>query len=213
MSIIKQISCPIIYKNNIINSKLLYLIINNNLNKRMYLVHKSLKQDLTHYRIRNVHTKNKSEVRGGGKKPWRQKGTGRSRAGSNRSPLWKGGGVIFGPKKKIYKSKLNKQEKKIAINIALYNKANNIFIINEILIKPEKPYTKQAIKEINKLGIYTKNKKNILLVINKKTNLLNLSFKNLIYVKLIEVMSMNILVLLKADIILFTKSALKKINK
>jgi len=87
-----------------------------------YLLHKDL---LRHYNAKKqgtVSTKTRSEVRGGGSKPWRQKGTGRARAGSNRSPLWKGGGVIFGPKPKKVILKLNKKERRLAIQTLLYNK-------------------------------------------------------------------------------------------
>ena len=77
-----------------------------------------------------VSTKTRSEVRGGGRKPWRQKGTGRARAGSNTSPLWKGGGVIFGPKPKQINFKLNQKERKLALQTLLYNKRNVISIIN-----------------------------------------------------------------------------------
>ena len=74
-----------------------------------YLVHKDLLRHSNSQRQGTVSTKTRSEVRGGGRKPWRQKGTGRARAGSNRSPLWKGGGVIFGPKPKTVSLKLNKK--------------------------------------------------------------------------------------------------------
>jgi len=76
-----------------------------------YLLHKDLLRHSTLKRQGTVSTKTRSEVRGGGRKPWKQKGTGRARAGSNRSPLWKGGGVIFGPKPKTVSFKLNKKER------------------------------------------------------------------------------------------------------
>ena len=76
-----------------------------------YLIHKDFVRHFNANRQRTVGTKTRSEVRGGGRKPWQQKGTGRARAGSNRSPLWKGGGVIFGPKPKTISLKLNKKER------------------------------------------------------------------------------------------------------
>ena len=98
-------------------------------NTSNYLIHK----DITRHRILGkqgtVSTKTRAEVRGGGRKPWRQKGTGRARAGSNRSPLWKGGGVIFGPKPKQVKFKLNQKERKLALQTLLYNNRNNISVI------------------------------------------------------------------------------------
>jgi len=87
-----------------------------------YIVHKDFLRHLNSQRQATVSTKTRSEVRGGGKKPWQQKGTGRARAGSNRSPLWKGGGVIFGPKPKTVSVKLNKKERRLAFQTLLYNK-------------------------------------------------------------------------------------------
>ena len=87
-----------------------------------YLLHKDLLRHLNSKRQATVSTKTRSEVRGGGRKPWQQKGTGRARAGSNRSPLWKGGGVIFGPKPKKVALKLNKKERRLALQTLLYNK-------------------------------------------------------------------------------------------
>lgn len=87
-----------------------------------YLVHKDLLRHQTLQRQATSSTKTRSQVRGGGRKPWKQKGTGRARAGSNRSPLWKGGGVIFGPKPKMVTFKLNKKERRLALQTLLYNK-------------------------------------------------------------------------------------------
>jgi large subunit ribosomal protein L4 len=84
-----------------------------------YLLHKDLLRHFNSKKQGTVSTKTRSEVRGGGRKPWRQKGTGRARAGSNRSPLWKGGGVIFGPKPKKVTLKLNKKERKLALQTLL----------------------------------------------------------------------------------------------
>nr|ARW68746.1 ribosomal protein L4 [Palisada sp.] len=180
---------------------------------QMYCIHRSLKNQLTNGRIRNANTKTRSEVRGGGKKPWKQKGTGRARAGSTRSPLWKGGGVIFGPKKKIYKSKINKKEKELAINTLLYNKIFNTKIISQISLTSDKPRTKDAVQTLNQLGINIENHKNILVIVEKKTKLIYMSFRNLSNIELIEVKHLNILSLLKAEIIVITTKSLDIINK
>merc|ERR1712106_997512 len=94
-----------------------------------YLVYKDISRQQKQQKQGTVSTKTRSEVRGGGRKPWQQKGTGRARAGSNRSPLWKGGGVIFGPKPKAVTLKLNQKERKLSLQTLLYNKRDNILVI------------------------------------------------------------------------------------
>jgi large subunit ribosomal protein L4 len=111
-----------------------------------YLLHKDLLRHFNSKKQGTVSTKTRSEVRGGGRKPWRQKGTGRARAGSNRSPLWKGGGVIFGPKPKKVTLKLNKKERKLALQTLLYNKKNNILIIENLENAITEPKTKTFLK-------------------------------------------------------------------
>ncbi|RMD57702.1 MAG: 50S ribosomal protein L4, partial [Nitrospirae bacterium] len=86
---------------------------------RIDIVHEVVKNYLANQRHGNASTKSRGEVRGGGRKPWRQKGTGRARAGSIRSPIWVGGGVVFGPKKRDYSYKINKKLKDIALKSAL----------------------------------------------------------------------------------------------
>nr|YP_009392723.1 ribosomal protein L4 [Bostrychia tenella]ARW61285.1 ribosomal protein L4 [Bostrychia tenella] len=216
MSIIKQVPYSIksIEKNKPLDSqKKVYLNILNDESKQMYIVHRSLKQQLTSYRVRNAHTKTRTEVKGGGKKPWKQKGTGRARAGSTRSPLWKGGGIIFGPRKKTYKSKINKKEKKLAIQIVIYNKFSNTIIVDKLLNNITKPSTKNAITELNKLGINTNNNKKVLLILEKKTKVLHFSFRNIPNIEIIKVNNLNVLSLLKADRILITVNALNIISK
>ena len=97
-----------------------------------YLLHKDLLRHYNSQRQGTLSTKTRSEIRGGGSKPWRQKGTGRARAGSNRSPLWKGGGIIFGPKPKKVILKLNKKERRLALQTLLYNKKNTILVIENL---------------------------------------------------------------------------------
>nr|YP_009397683.1 ribosomal protein L4 [Dipterosiphonia australica]ARW66869.1 ribosomal protein L4 [Dipterosiphonia australica] len=179
---------------------------------QMYLIHRALKQQLKNNRKRNAHTKTRSEVRGGGRKPWKQKGTGRARAGSSRSPLWRGGGVIFGPRNKIYTSKINKKEKRLAINTIIANKFDRTIVIKDLLNQINVPKTKTALSEIKKLGINIQKNQKLLIIVNKKTQLLQLSFRNVNNIELIEIHSVNILSLLKADIIIVTHDALNKIS-
>lgn len=193
--------------------KSLYLKVIDDEHKQMYIVHRGLKQQLTNYRVRNAHTKTRSEVRGGGKKPWKQKGTGRARAGSIRSPLWKGGGTIFGPRKRIYKCKINKKEKQLAIQTSMYNKFANIIVVNQLLDYISKPSTKKAVHELNQLGINCYDKNKVLVIVEKKTNILYLSFRNIPSIEIIEAKNLNVLSLLKADKILMTLNALNIINQ
>nr|YP_010619700.1 Ribosomal protein L4 [Tayloriella tenebrosa]WAX03713.1 Ribosomal protein L4 [Tayloriella tenebrosa] len=194
------------------SSKIIQLKISNEHEEQMYLIHKALKQQLKNNRIRNAHSKTRSEVRGGGKKPWKQKGTGRARAGSSRSPLWKGGGVIFGPKKKLYKSKINKKEKRLAINTIIANKFNQTIVTDNLLDNVIIPNTKTAVSKIKKLGVKIQKKHKLLLIVEKKTKVLYLSFRNIHNLELIEIHSINIMSLLKADTIIITQCALEEIN-
>ena len=132
-----------------------------------YLVHKDLLRHSNSQRQGTVSTKTRSEVRGGGKKPWRQKGTGRARAGSNRSPLWKGGGVIFGPKPKTVSLKLNKKERRLALQTLLYNKKNNILIIENLENEIKESKTKNFLKICDDCAINLNQK--VLVIVSKKT--------------------------------------------
>ena len=97
-----------------------------------YIIYRAYISQRTNERQGTVNTLTRAEVRGGGRKPWRQKGTGRARAGSNRSPLWKGGGVSFGPKPKQYFNKLNRKEWKLAVRSLLITRAPMITVINSL---------------------------------------------------------------------------------
>nr|QCI08142.1 ribosomal protein L4 [Polyneura bonnemaisonii] len=194
------------------NSSELYLNIGKNCNQNMYLIHKVLKQQLKISRRGTANTKTRSEIRGGGKKPWKQKGTGRARAGSIRSPLWRGGGVIFGPKNKIYQSKINKKEKQIAIQTLIYNKFSNTLVIDKLLNNLSQPSTKHAIQELKNIGININRENNILLIIAKRNTKIYLSVRNLKNIELITPDHLNIISLLKAKKILITYDALNIIK-
>ena len=176
-----------------------------------YLIHRDL---LRHYNSKKqgtVSTKTRSEVRGGGAKPWRQKGTGRARAGSNRSPLWKGGGVIFGPKPGTSPLKLNKKERRLALQTLLYNKKNNILIIEDLENGISNPKTKDFLKICKDCAINLDKK--LLIVVSEKTISLKRSIQNVKNVELISASSLNTLSLLKAKQIILTTSAINKIKE
>jgi large subunit ribosomal protein L4 len=176
-----------------------------------YLLHKDLVRHLNSQRQGTLSTKTRSEVRGGGRKPWRQKGTGRARAGSNRSPLWKGGGVIFGPKPKKVVLKLNKKERRLALQTLLYNKKNNSLIIENLENEISDPKTKTFFKICQDCNINLDQK--ILVVVSKKTKPLKLSTQNLKNVELICASNLNTFSLLKAKQILLTPSAINDIKE
>ena len=176
-----------------------------------YLIHRDILRHQISQKQGTVSTKTRSEVRGGGKKPWQQKGTGRARAGSSRSPLWRGGGVIFGPKPKTTNLKLNKKERNLALQTLLYNKRNNISVIGELESLINESKTK-AFCDICKNYNLDLNQK-ILFVVSKKTAPLKLSTQNLKNVELISVSNLNTLSLLKAKQILLTPLAVNDIKE
>lgn len=180
-------------------------------NSGNYLIHRDILRHQFSQKQGTVSTKTRSEVRGGGKKPWRQKGTGRARAGSSRSPLWKGGGVIFGPKPKTVTLKLNKKERNLALQTLLYNKRNNISVIGNLESLITEPKTKAFCNLCSSYNV-TFNEK-ILIIVSKKTNALKLSTQNLKNVELISASNLNTLSLLKANQILLTPLAINDIKE
>jgi len=142
-----------------------------------WLLHQAIVMYLANQRQGNASTKKRGEVRGGGKKPWRQKGTGRARAGSIRSPLWRGGGIVFGPKPRDYSFDMPKKMKRLALISALSAKAKD----NEIVIlekEPElkHPRTKEIYEILNRLDL--SGNRNLLLYSNRDENLIR-SCKNI----------------------------------
>ena len=176
-----------------------------------YLIHKDFVRHSNAKRQRTVGTKTRSEVRGGGRKPWQQKGTGRARAGSNRSPLWKGGGVIFGPKPKTISLKLNKKERRLALQTLLYNKKKNILIIKDLENESLETKTKSFLKICKNCNISLNQK--ILVIVSKKTISLKLSTQNIRNVELILASNLNTFSLLKAKQVILTPLAINDIKE
>jgi len=170
------------------------------------LVHQALITYLANQRKPWAHTKDRGEVSGGGKKPWRQKHTGHSRHGSIRSPLWKGGGVTFGPRKeKNYHKKINAKMKKLALFSVLSKKLkdNELKIVSEIKIN--QPKTKEAVKILE--TITPKNKKTLIISKPKNKNLF-LALRNLPKILLSTPQTLNIYDTLNNKNIIFEKEAL-----
>nr|UXN44506.1 ribosomal protein L4 [Navicula tsukamotoi] len=180
-------------------------------NSGNYLLHKDVLRHSSSQTQGTTSTKTRSEVRGGGRKPWQQKGTGRARAGSNRSPLWKGGGVIFGPKPKKVSLKLNKKERRLALQTLLYNKKNNIVLIEDLENGITEPKTKNFVKICQDCNISLDQK--VLVIVSKKTVPLKLSTQNIPNVELILASNLNTLSLLKAKQIILTPLAINDIKE
>nr|BCQ06578.1 ribosomal protein L4 [Nitzschia putrida] len=151
-------------------------------------------------------TKTRKEVKGGGRKPWKQKGLGKARAGSIRSPLWRGGGVTFGPKPKKISLKINKKEKKLALKILFYNRKNNIIIIKDFENQSYSIKTKKSLNLLTNFNIDI-NKK-ILIILSKNLINFKLSVKNLKNVKVVSFLNLNVSNLLKYKQILMSLSSL-----
>ena len=179
-------------------------------NNGMYIIHRSLVKQMTDKRQGSAHSKTRSEVRGGGRKPWKQKGTGKARAGSIRSPLWRGGGVIFGPRTRNYSQKMNIRERKIALQTLLFNKQSCTFVIPESELSLNAPQTKLITQKIKNLSL--KNSKRILIVVKEKDLNLYLASRNLPNIELIQANQINIVSLLKAESIILTTEGLLQIE-
>jgi large subunit ribosomal protein L4 len=150
--------------------------------------------------------KNRSEVRGGGRKPWRQKGTGRARQGSIRSPQWVGGGTVFGPTPRSYSYKLPKKVRRLALKSALSSKVkeNDLVVLESLTF--DEPKTKEAVKMLEALKI----DKKALIVVTEKDDTIIRSTNNLQSVKVLTVEEINVLDLLGHDKLILTKDAAEK---
>jgi len=164
---------------------------------------------LANQRKNIAHTKTRAEVRGGGKKPWRQKGLGRARHGSIRSPIFIKGGITFGPRKeKIFKKKINKKMKKKALLIVLSEKFKNklLKIVDDLKIEDGK--TKTMKNFLKKLGV----EKSVLIVLPEKNEKVQRASRNLPKVKTVVLKDLNPLLLLQYRYLLLSKEAIDKIK-
>ena len=154
-------------------------------------------------------TKTRSEVSGGGRKPWRQKGTGRARQGSTRAPHWPGGGIVFGPHPRSYSFKMNKKERRLALKSALaYKFKNNELVVVEDF-KVETNKTKDMIKIIENL----KADKNILIVVDTLDDNMILATRKLSNILILEANEINTYDIVAADKLIITKDAVKSIEE
>lgn len=153
--------------------------------------------------------KNRSEVAGGGRKPWRQKGTGRARQGSIRSPQWRGGGTVFGPTPRSYSYKLPKKVRRLALKSALATKVqeSNILVLESLSF--EAPKTKEFVAFLNNLSVDTK----ALIVTANVDETIALSARNIPGVTVIEAVGINVLDLVGHNKLIITKAAVEKVEE
>ncbi len=178
------------------------------------LVHQAVVAQMANSRQILAHAKDRSEVSGGGKKPWRQKGTGRARHGSIRSPIWRGGGVTFGPtKNRNFSKKINKKMKRKALLMALSEKAkdNEIIILDELKIG--EPKTKLAAKIFNNLAKIKKDvKKGALVLMAEKNENATKAARNIPKLETIGMGSLNIVDVLRYKYLIMTKDSIEKLK-
>jgi len=180
------------------------------------LIHQAIVTQMGNEREVLAHTKTKAEVRGGGKKPWKQKGTGRARAGSSRSPLWIGGGIIFGPRKdRNFSKKLNKKMKQKALLMAISDKVNNEVMVVLDKFDLAEIKTKAFDKIISALekNVLKTNRRNMLIVNDGKDETVIRSGRNLKGIEIINLDNINILDVLKYKNLLLTEDVIKKIEE
>ena len=153
-------------------------------------------------------TKTRAEVSGGGRKPWRQKGTGHARQGSIRAVQWRGGGIAFGPTPRDYSKKMNRKERRLALKSALSVKAEDMVVVEKLELST--PKTKDMIKVLTGLKL---NDVKTLIIVEELTENIILASRNLSNIALIEATEVNVLDLIAADKILITEKALNKIEE
>jgi large subunit ribosomal protein L4 len=177
-----------------------------------HIVHRALVRQLHNQRQGTASTKTRAEVRGGGRKPWRQKGTGRARAGSIRSPLWRGGGVIFGPKPKDYNLKMNRKERRLALRTAFISRIEDLIVVENFTDQLTAPKTKEVVAALSRWGIPS-GQKVLLIATDLSSDNFYLSVRNLPNVKLLRHDCLNIYDILYADKIVATSEAITKIQE
>ena len=173
-----------------------------------HLVHMAVLQQLANKRQGTQKAKTRSEVRGGGRKPWRQKGTGHARQGSTRSPQWTGGGVVFAPTPRDYSLKLNKKEKRAALKSALTSRVveNKFVVVDELKLDEIK--TKKFVEVLKNLNV-----EKALVILNDMDEKVIASAANIPTVKTTQTNELNVFDVLKYDTVVVTKAAVATIEE
>lgn len=175
------------------------------------LLHRAVVRQLANARQGTASTLTRAEVAGGGRKPYKQKGTGRARQGSIRTPLRPGGGVIFGPKPRSYELAMNRKERRLALRTALMSRTDDIIVVQGFASGLESPKTREITAALQRLGVAPGAK--VLLVLDGATETVKLSVRNLATVKLIAADQLNVFDLLNASKLVLSEEALAKIQE
>ena len=175
------------------------------------LLHRAVLRQQAHSRQGTASSLTRSEVRGGGRKPYKQKGTGRARQGSIRTPLRPGGGVIFGPKPRKYNLEMNRKERRLALRTALMSRISDAKIIKDFGSKLEVPKTSEIVAVLKRVGIDSDGK--ILIILNHPSEIIKRSIRNLEKIKLIYADQLNVFDLLNANSLVIGEDALSTIKE
>jgi|TARA_B100001769_G_scaffold124476_1_gene97315 large subunit ribosomal protein L4 len=175
------------------------------------LMHRAVLRQQAHMRQGTASTLTRSEVRGGGRKPYKQKGTGRARQGSVRTPLRPGGGIIFGPKPRSYNLAMNRKERRSALRTALMARIDDITVVKDFGTSLEAPKTREITEALGRLGIAADTK--VLIVLTNPSEMVRRSVRNLEKVKLISANHLNVFDLLHANSLVVGEDALTTIQE
>ena len=175
------------------------------------LIHRAVLRQLANKRQGTASTLTRSEVRGGGRKPYKQKGTGRARQGSIRTPLRPGGGVIFGPKPRSYNLDMNRKERRLALRTALMSRIADIKTVEDFGSTLNQPKTSEIINGLSRLGIEKTEK--VLVILDNPSDVIKKSINNLEKVKLIAADQLNVFDILNANKLVIGQSAINKIQE
>ena len=175
------------------------------------LLHRAVLRQQAHSRQGTASTLTRSEVRGGGRKPYKQKGTGRARQGSIRTPLRPGGGIIFGPKPRKYNLEMNRKERRLALRTALMSRISDAKIIKDFGSKLEVPKTSEILALLKRVGIDSDQK--ILIILKQPSDVIKRSIRNLEKIKLISADQLNVFDLLNANSLVIGEDALSTIKE
>ena len=175
------------------------------------LMHRAVLRQQAHSRQGTASTLTRSEVRGGGRKPYKQKGTGRARQGSIRTPLRPGGGIIFGPKPRTYNLAMNRKERRLALRTALMARIDDVTVVKDFGTSLEAPKTKEIKDALGRLGIAADAK--VLIVLTEPSDVVRRSVRNLEKVKLIPANQLNVFDLLHSNALVLGEDALATIQE